>query len=213
MTMPRWLQQRMVRPGLGACILAFSQFACAQPTLVNFHHLRDLTETIPFNGDTVDIIHVYSNAPDYRWFDAADAGVEGTACVDDAARAAVLYLRHFELRKDPESLASAKALLKFVLGMQDPDGQFYNFVYRDHAINRTGRTSVKSFGWWAARGTWAIGTGYRVFKTIDPVFAARLQGAFKRCLPYVTRVLERVREVFRDIRLSGSSVAPVRLRC
>ncbi len=191
MTLTRFHLPRALRRTLVVGALGLTQVACAQPSLVNFRHLRDLTETIRLNGDTVDIIHVYSNYPDYRWFDAADAGVEGTACVDDAARAAVLYLRHFELQKDPASLAHARALLKFVLAMQDTDGQFYNFVYKDHAINRTGRTSVKSFGWWAARALWALGTGYRVFRTADPVFAGRLQRAFSRSLPYVGRILGR----------------------
>ena len=183
------------RPGLRlaicACVLGLMQPACAQPSLINFQHLRDLTESIRLNGDTVDIVHVYSNYPDYRWFDAADAGVEGTACVDDAARAAVLYLRHFEVQKDPASLEHARSLLKFVLAMQDTDGQFYNFVYRDHSINRTGRTSIKSFGWWAARAVWAIGTGYRVFTAADTMFAERLQRALVRALPYVDRILQR----------------------
>ena len=169
--------------------------ACAQESTVNFRHLRGLTETIAFAGDSVDIVHVYSNYPDYQWFDAADAGVEGTACVDDAARAAVLYLRHYELEGDNRSLGEARRLLKFVLGMQTADGMFYNFVHRDHTINTTGRTSSKSFGWWAARATWALGTGYRVFLAVDPPFAAKLGEALDRCLPHVSALLQRDGEI------------------
>ncbi len=169
--------------------------ACAQESTLNFKHLRALTETIAFAGDSVDIVHVYSNYPDYQWSDAADAGVEGTACVDDAARAAVLYLRHYELEGDARSLSEARRLLKFVLGMQTADGMFYNFVHRDHAINTTGRTSSKSFGWWAARATWALGTGYRVFMAADPTFAAKLRDALNRCLPHVKALLQRDGEV------------------
>lgn len=163
----------------------------AQASMVNVRHLHELTESIPFNGDTVDIVHVYANYPDYRWLDASDAGVEGTACVDDAARAAVFYLRSYEMRRDSTSLARAKALLRFVLVMQDEDGQFFNFIYRDHSINRTGRTSMKSFGWWAARATWALGTGYRIFAKMDPLFAGRLERALQRCIPHVTALLQR----------------------
>jgi hypothetical protein len=174
--------------------LAFLSLACAQPSLVNFSHLRHLTETILLGGDSVDIVHVYANYPDYGWREAADAGTEGVACVDDAARAAVLYLRHYELSGNNESLTHARALLSFVLKMQTDDGEFYNFIHRDYSINKTGRTSLKSFGWWASRGVWCLGTGYRVFRSIDPVFGATLKRAMERSLPRVHELLARYGE-------------------
>jgi len=169
--------------------LTFVHPACAQPSDVNFSHLQHLTETVSLNGGNVDIVHVYANYPDYRWLEAADAGTEGVACIDDAARAAVLYLRHYELSHDNESLRRARALLAFVLKMQSDDGEFYNFIYQDHSINTTGRTSLKSFGWWASRGVWALGTGYRVFKDIDALFAGQLKRALDRSLPRVNDLL------------------------
>ncbi|MGA9118705.1 MAG: hypothetical protein WB699_05025 [Bacteroidota bacterium] len=170
---------------------ALADCAPAQQPLVNFSYLQHLTEAIFLDGDSVDIVHVYANFPSYQWVEAADAGVEGTACVDDAARAAIVYLRHFELTGDPQSARHAKALLRFVLAMQAKDGEFYNFLHRDHTINTTGRTSVKSFGWWAARAMWAIGTGFRVLAKDDSLFAGRLQQAFLRGYPHVEKLLER----------------------
>src|SRR5208283_328976 len=122
-----------------------------QSSLVNFKHLEHLTEKIEFYGDSVSIVHIYSNYPGYKWVDAKESGPEGIACVDDAARAAVVMLRSFELTYDSSKLAEARSLLKFVLAMETKDGEFYNFVLTDHTINRTGKTSYKSFGWWAAR--------------------------------------------------------------
>jgi hypothetical protein len=176
---------------LAVLVPAFFHLACAQPSSVNFSHLQHLTETISLKGGNVDIVHVYANYPDYRWFEAADAGTEGVACVDDAARAAVLYLRHYELSGEQRSLDRAKALLEFVLKMQSDDGEFCNFLYSDHSINTTGRTSVKSFGWWASRGVWSLGTGYRVLKNIDPLFAGTLKRALDRSLPRVNDLLVR----------------------
>jgi hypothetical protein len=69
--------------------------------------------------------------------------------------------------------------------MQSDDGEFYNFILSDHSINRTGKTSFKSFGWWASRGVWSLGLGYRVFREADPRFAQRLHVAFRRSLPHV----------------------------
>jgi hypothetical protein len=171
--------------------LLFFNLACAQPSYVNFSHLQHLTETILMGGENVDIVHVYANYPDYRWFEAADAGTEGVACVDDAARAAVVYLRHYDLTHEQGSLDRAKALLQFVLKMQTDDGEFCNFIYKDHSINTTGRTSKKSFGWWGSRGVWSLGTGYRVFMNVDPVFAGTLKRALDRSLPRVNDLLVR----------------------
>ena len=63
-----------------------------QESLVNFRHLQHLTERIAFGGDSVDIVHIYANAPAYAWVDARESGPEGIACVDDAARAVVWHV-------------------------------------------------------------------------------------------------------------------------
>ena len=160
-------------------------------SLVNFVHLEHLTEQITMDEDTVDIVHVYANYPDYNWVSAKESGPEGIACVDDAGRAAVVYLRDFELNHRESSLDRARRLLGFVLAMQEGDGQFYNFVFEDHAINRDGKTSFKSFGWWAARGIWSLGHGYRVFKEIDTLFARRLGLAVERSLPHVHALMQK----------------------
>ena len=160
-----------------------------QESLVNFSHLEHLTERIPFARDTVSIVHVYANYPDYQWVDAKESGPEGIACVDDAARAAVVYLRHYELTKDKESLARVKAILTFVMKMQAGDGEFYNFILADHSINKDGKTSFKSFGWWASRAVWCMALGYRVLPSVDSAFAMRLQQGVEKSLPHVEQLL------------------------
>ncbi|MDP2884796.1 MAG: hypothetical protein Q8P51_07240 [Ignavibacteria bacterium] len=170
-----------------AVATAFSQ--PQKNSLVNFAHLRHLTQEIALNGERVSIVHVYANYPSYEWVEAADSGEEGMACVDDGARAAVVYLRSYELRKDASSLASARSLLRFVMSMQADDGQFYNFVRRDCSINRDGKTSFKSFGWWAGRGVWALSLGYRVLKDVDSRFADDLKRCIRRSLPHVEQLI------------------------
>ncbi len=166
-----------------------------QASFANFNHLDHLTETIQFYGDTVSIVHIYSNYPDYHWIDAKESGPEGIACVDDAARAAVVYLRHYELTKNKSSLTKAKSLLRFVIKMQTDDGDFYNFIFADHTINRAGKTSVKSFGWWASRGVWSISLGYRIFKEIDPQFADLLKNRIALSIPHVEMLMKKYGEV------------------
>lgn len=146
--------------------------------LVNLDHLRFLTEVVAVNEEPLALVHIYSEYPDYRWVDAAG---EGLACVDDVARAAVVYLWQYERNGDPELLELARASLNFVLYLQADDGEFYNFVYdREMTINEYGGTSYKSLGWWAMRGLWALGEGVRVFDSIDRAYADRLAEAYLR---------------------------------
>lgn len=163
---------------LMALMLAALSIGCSSSprSLVNLAHLDHLCEEVTVAGQPCTIVHIYSDAPQYGWTDAAG---EGIACVDDVARAAVVYMR----AGDARHLARIRSLLRFVLLLQNEDGTFCNFVHQDLTINREGPTSYASFGFWAARGYWALGEGYAFFKEKDPVFAAELRTAFLRCLP------------------------------
>jgi len=155
--------------------------------LINLAHLNHLYEEIEIGGRSMAIIHIYAEYPDYKWVDDSD---EGIACVDDASRAAVVYLRYFEITGDTSSLQRAKKLIDFCRSMQAADGQFYNFIFADHAINREGKTSFKSFGWWAARGMWAMGEGYRVFRDRDPAYARLLQQHLRKTFMHIDTLLQ-----------------------
>ncbi|HLO16334.1 MAG TPA: hypothetical protein VK206_15990, partial [Anaerolineales bacterium] len=145
---------------------------------VNLSHLNFLVEDAEIAGQPMAITHIYSEYPHYEWVDASG---EGIAAVDDAARAALVYLSDYETRRDPSSLDRARRLLNFVLYMQAEDGQFYNFILdRAGTINQTGNTSFKSSGWWAARAARALATGYRVFRSLDPAYASQIDQAFLR---------------------------------
>ncbi len=145
--------------------------------LVNFDHLRFLTQPVTIDGRDMAIVHIYSEYPKYQWVDAAG---EGISAVDDVARAAIAYMWQYERTKDAPSLDSARRCLEFVRYMQAPDGEFYNFV-KDTAgtINRTGSTSYKSLTWWAMRGFWALGEGVRVFAHVDPAYADQLAASYQ----------------------------------
>lgn len=172
-------------------ILLFLLISCTHnhqsPVEINFDHLERLTETVTLDGKECDIIHIYSEYPDYNWVDASS---EGIACVDDVARAAVLYVRYYELTKDASVLHRAKRLLNFVLHMQAENGEFYNFIEKEMHINRTGETSRKLFGFWAVRGYWALGAGYRIFKDVEPEYAGELKKAFLKCRQPIENLLQ-----------------------
>jgi len=146
--------------------------------LVNLDHLAFLTEPVTIDATPMAIVHIYSEAPDYEWVDAAG---EGLSAVDDVARAAVVYLWQYERTGDEALLDLARRCLNFVLYMQADDGEFYNFV-TDSAgtINQRGNTSFKSLGWWAMRGLWSLGEGVRIFDSLDPDYASQLAEAYLR---------------------------------
>jgi len=172
----------------------------ASAGLVNLSHLDHLGERIApgparraaqragLERADVRIIHIYANAPTYEWVGDDD---EGIACVDDAARAAVVYLRHFELTGDRSSLEKGKALVRFVMYMQNEDGLFYNFVFdNDLTINKTHQNSkADEFGWWSARAVWALGTAARVLKSEDRVFSEMAAERIKRAWPHISNLL------------------------
>ncbi|MGC9398242.1 MAG: sugar-binding protein [Anaerolineae bacterium] len=146
--------------------------------LVNLAHLQRLTEVVRWEEEPVALVHIYSEHPNYNWVDAPG---EGIAAVDDVARAALVYLDFYARTGDKRALELARVSLNFVMRLQAEDGEYYNFVFdRAGTINREGRTSYKSWSWWAARGQWALARGYAVFRAVDADYAARLQTHYLR---------------------------------
>ncbi len=120
--------------------------------------LARLTRPVEAAGDRALALAVYADARG-RALPAADAGTEGVACVDDAARALVLCCDLWGATRHPLPRAWAEGLLEFVLFMQDPDGRFVNFI-ADWSGRRNvrGRTSLAGGDFWHARGLRALAT-------------------------------------------------------
>ena len=169
--------------------------ALADPAAAGFNldHLDFLGEDVFVEGDTLRLIHIYAEpAADGGWVFVGDDD-EGIACVDDVARAAVVYLRHYEVTGDPSSRRTAVKLLRFVRHLQAPSGLFYNFVWdRSLRPNTTFVTSVATdVSWWTARAVWALGTGARVLADADPTEAAASLAAVRRVEPHLDALLAR----------------------
>ena len=154
---------------------------------INLAHLDYLSETISLNSTDVLIVYIYAEAPNYERIEAEG---EGITAVDDVARAALVYLRYYEQFGGEENLEKAKKALKFVLHMQAEDGQFYNFIYDDHTINRDGRTSLKSFDYWAIRAIRAMSYGYKLFISRDQEFAGQLRNAVEMTFPHIEKWMD-----------------------
>ena len=192
--------------GCALILLSLALFACSKPDglprdvhlsaspltpadfpRVNFGHLDHLLEIVERDGVEYGLVHIYAEAPDYTWVHDDD---EGAACVDDAARAAVVYLRDYELNGRASSRRKAEALIRFVLYMQAENGLFYNFVWqndleinRDHANSRADELSF-----WTARAVWALGRCAQVLE--GGVLASECRSAVERTYPHLEERLQ-----------------------
>lgn len=116
--------------------------------LAHFDHLFAETRIA---GETVGVLNIYSEAPDFHF---AIEPREGYACVDDAARALVLLAALPKL--PPEQMRQMELMTRFVLQMQADNGYFHNFIWSDGRINRDYRTSVAELSWWSLRALWGL---------------------------------------------------------
>jgi hypothetical protein len=153
---------------------------------VNKSHLDYLYKEITINGKEMAIVHIYSNAPDYKYIDDED---EGYACVDDAARAAIFYLDYFKAYNDSASLHKYFKLVNFLLYMQSDNGFYYNFVWKDNSINRTFKTSVNEPNWWSWRALWAILEGYDFLVDQKNKNSNEVKGSIVKCIEAIKNII------------------------
>lgn len=125
--------------------------------------LSRLTRRVPAAGSKALAIAVYSDA-DLATFGARETGIEGVACVDDAARAIVLLSQLWQRTGNPELRAWAYGLLDFVLWMHDGEGRWANFIYDwDGSKNLEGPTSAPGANFWQARAIEALAFASSLF--------------------------------------------------
>lgn len=149
-------------------------------SLVNTNHLDHLYIPITFTNQVKSAgIYIYSEAPDYRLVDDSD---EGFTCIDDVARAILVYKRNKNFSTDTVSQNKVFSLLQFILEMQSDNGYFYNFLFRDNTINRTGETSKNTPGWWSWRALQTLTELHPEIKKTDAVFAKKIEIAISKII-------------------------------
>jgi hypothetical protein len=138
-----------------------------------------LTRNVPAAGERALAVAVYADAVNAT-VGAREAGYEGVACVDDAARALELYCDIWGATRLPWVLRRCEGLLDFILYMQEPDGRWVNFVLDwGGTPNRAGRTSVAGGGFWQSRALVAL---TRAARTLGD---ERIQRALTLGLPHI----------------------------
>jgi multiple sugar transport system substrate-binding protein len=158
------------------------------PLSVKLDYLRHLGLNATVAGRPVRVVSLYAEAPDYRPTGSpARDGYEGIASLDDAARAAVLYLRAYEQTGDSTARTEALGLLSFVVSMEQGDGEFVNFIDARGRLNRAALSSRKSMSFWAARSLWALGEAARVLGPRDSAFINSMRPVLDRTVARLAR--------------------------
>ena len=169
------------------------------PLAIRLDHLQHLGLDAVVRGRPVRVVSLYAEAPEYRPTGSpARDGYEGIASLDDAARAAVVYLRAYEATGDARARDEALGLLAFVVAMEQGDGEFVNFIDARGRPNRDAPSSRKSMSYWAARSIWALGEAVRV---LGPRDASEL----KTVRPVLDRAVNRMAREIEIGRLIGGS--------
>lgn len=142
---------------------------------------------MPLGPKPVLGITIYAEADGHvlRAEPADEKGFEGVACVDDAARAACLFLDAWKNHGFADGRQAAEGFLRFVCHLQHESGGFYNFVLNwKGEVNRNGATSRLGGQAWTARGLQALAKAAVTLET--PEYRER----FERCLEHERRPME-----------------------
>jgi hypothetical protein len=166
---------------LSAVLISLLCLNCSKKeiSLINTSHLDNLYEEFSVEEKPLAIIYIYSEYPDYS---KTEATGEGIACVDDAARAAVFYLRHYRYTATESSLQKARRLFDFVIYMQAENGFFYNFIDKNYQVDSTIINSKPVPDWWAWRALWALGEAYSFYTERDKEYSAKLKKHIQKTL-------------------------------
>ena len=147
-------------------------------SLVNLSHLNYLYTPLSFStGTKAAGVYIYSEAPDYRLVGDAD---EGFTCVDDVARATLVYLRYSKYSTDSSIQNKTFNLIRFILEMQSANGYFYNFLFPNNSINTNGVTSINNANWWSWRALYTLTEASPVIRIKDALLADKMDAAVNK---------------------------------
>lgn len=213
--------------GTGSAVAAVDAAARRRPSrLTNLAHLNYLGDVVSppaQSGHTtyrlaaepaVGVLWTYADRRDDGSYDrigggpydaATDTYGQGAYNADDLARAAVVYLRHYQQHRDSHSKRAAYGLLRSLTYLQTATGpnagNVVLWMQPDGTLNPSAEPvelpdpSDSGPSYWLARTVWALGEGYAVFRTVDRGFATFLRQRLELALAALDRqVLVRYRQ-------------------
>jgi hypothetical protein len=108
-------------------------------------------------------VAVYADAADDP-LPARESGIEGVACIDDAARLLDVLCTAWTRTGNRTVERWARGVMEFVLWMQEPDGRWVNFVHDWNGTkNTSGLTSSVGENFWHARALCGLASAWDTF--------------------------------------------------
>lgn len=126
--------------------------------------IRDLARTVAIGDRGAIALAIYADEAGEH-FAAQESGIEGVACIDDAARALVLWSDLWARTHAPVARAWIDGLLAFCRWMQQDDGRFVNFIFDWNGVRNSDGITSRADGasFWHARGARAMAKVWQVF--------------------------------------------------
>ncbi|GIF20168.1 hypothetical protein BJ973_001925 [Actinoplanes tereljensis] len=192
------MKRRSVLMGSGL-ILTAPLLRLETAPLTNLSHLDFLRDRVTppaqaghttYGGSALGVLWTYAEPnPDgtYRrigggaYDPATDTYGQGAYNADDIARAAVVYLRHWQQTGLVRSRDASRELLRGLTYLQSPSGNVVLWMQPDGTLHPSAEPpelpdpSDSGPSYWLARTVWALGEGYAAWRTADPAFATFLR--------------------------------------
>lgn len=184
-------------------IACFKKLAVHDPNefYVNTDHANWMVRKATIDGKEIGLVALYSEPIDrndlskgYRYVGDPQ---EGVTCLDDTARMVTALCEAYKNYKDPRTLENIKICLETVMYMQEPDGDFKNFLAMDadgNYFKRDSNSSFKDFGWWATRAYVALCAGYELLQDSDdqdsPELAQQLKTRMDLCNNRIHKLID-----------------------
>jgi len=206
-----------ITPTIGSGPAALPATEASAP-LTNLSHLNFLLDEVPLpviaghttyqaaENPVVEAPWTYADKNDDGSYTPIGGGdldpatgyyTQGAFNADDTARAAVVYLRHWQQTGDTTSRDHAFQTLRSLTYLQTTEGPNAGNVVLWQQIDGTLNPSAKPVelpdpsdsaeSYWLARTVWALGEGYAAFADEDPEFAAFLEERLTLSLSAVNR--------------------------
>ena len=232
----RWAAALAVASVASGLTLAAVPAIAAPPALTNLAHLDILLDTVApvaVEGHTtynlaaageLTMPWTYADARDGGTFERVGGGPldpltgywgQGSYNSDDVARAAVVYVRHWQLTGADTSRQKAYELLRSTAYFQTitgPNaGNVVLWMQPDGTFNPSPEPvelpdpSDSGESYWLARSLWAFGEGYAAFREVDTEFAAFLQ---ERLLLGVAAVERQVLDTYGEYAIADGVRVP-----
>jgi glycosyltransferase involved in cell wall biosynthesis len=154
-----------------------------------FQQVDDPTGVLRYDLPEVNLRHVRTLTTPVGMIQFAHFGIpdlDSGYTLDDNARVLIAMSMYYHHRREPEALSLLETYLDFVVGCQQTDGSFLNYV--DKFQQFTPQNAEVNLDDAAMRAVWSLGTVVRYHKILPGDLVTKAKNALWRALPIIRQV-------------------------